>query len=320
MKLVGLLCSLFLVSYAFGEDPVYIPDPNLKRVIEEALWLTDPTPTDMLSLTDIEYGTVQGISDLTGLEYATNLNVAWLAANNITDLSPLSELTNLYILYIDNNPLDADAYTTYIPQIIANNPTIDLNYDILIPNIDLKIIIENNLGVINPSVFDMQGLTDLDITNIADLRGLEHAVNLTTATICCSNLADISPLTDLENLEYLLLYYNQISDISPLVGMSNLISLDLVGNPLNTSAYCHDIPVIESNNPTATISFDANPNTLTDDCSIDLSELVIFLSSWLETNCDSSNDWCGWADLNHSNGVNIIDFANLTQLWLVSQE
>jgi len=53
------------------EDPVYFVDANLKACVEAALGITDPTPTDMLALGSLTCQN-RGITDLTGLEYATN--------------------------------------------------------------------------------------------------------------------------------------------------------------------------------------------------------------------------------------------------------
>ena len=67
-------CSLCLgLSFCMAEEPVNIPDPYLKALIEDVLWVYDPTPTDMLELIELN-GSARNISDLTGLEYATNLN------------------------------------------------------------------------------------------------------------------------------------------------------------------------------------------------------------------------------------------------------
>ena len=36
-----------------AEEPVYFADASLKAAVEEALGVTNPTPTDMLRLTDL---------------------------------------------------------------------------------------------------------------------------------------------------------------------------------------------------------------------------------------------------------------------------
>ena len=42
-----------LTQLAMAEDPVYFADANLKAAVESELGISDPTPTDMLLLTDL---------------------------------------------------------------------------------------------------------------------------------------------------------------------------------------------------------------------------------------------------------------------------
>ena len=88
MALVGLLG---LSSLAMAEDPVYFADASLKVAVERELFISDPTPTDMLLLTSL-YADNRGIVDLTGIEYATNLTEQYLRYNQISDISALSGL------------------------------------------------------------------------------------------------------------------------------------------------------------------------------------------------------------------------------------
>jgi hypothetical protein len=52
----------------------------------------------------------------------------YLSNNQISDISALSELANLTMLYLDYNPLNLEAYCTYLPLIAYNNLGIDLRY------------------------------------------------------------------------------------------------------------------------------------------------------------------------------------------------
>lgn len=94
---------------------------------------------------------VNQIDDISALSELTNLQYLYLNKNQIRDISALSRLTNLTWLPLDRNlisniasltglmnltyldlrqnPLDANAYNIYIPQILANNPGIMLFYD-----------------------------------------------------------------------------------------------------------------------------------------------------------------------------------------------
>ena len=102
---------------------------------------------------------------------------------------------------------------------------------------------------------DMLELRDLVVSesDIANLQGLEHAVNLRvlhlgrsqivdiiplaglvslrTLKINHNQIGDITPLANLVNLEHLRLHHNQIIDFTPLLGLINLKSIRVTGNP-----------------------------------------------------------------------------------------
>ena len=65
---------------------------------------------------------------------------------------------------------------------------------------------------------------------VADLRGLEFAINLQLLDLSFNRISGISPLSGLTKLTRLFLWGNNISDISPLTGLTNLTSLYLSGN------------------------------------------------------------------------------------------
>ena len=94
-------------SVTFSNVAADIPDPNLRAAIEDALGKTPGTPiapVEMAALTRLKAQNAN-ISDLTGLEHATNLKSLWLGgenvqgtwrnSNSISDLSPLSGLIHL---------------------------------------------------------------------------------------------------------------------------------------------------------------------------------------------------------------------------------
>ena len=80
------------------------------------------------------------------------------------------------------------------------------------------------------SASDMAGLGDslgFDNKEIADLRGMEYAVNLQNLFIGYNNVTDISPLSGLTNLDKLWINGNPIRDLSPLSGLTGLIDLHI---------------------------------------------------------------------------------------------
>ena len=88
-------------------DVVNIPDPNLRAAVETALGKVSGatiTPSDIATLPQLSAPNAN-ITDLTGLESATNLTVLNLGGNSISDLSPLASLTNLAELDLRDNSI-----------------------------------------------------------------------------------------------------------------------------------------------------------------------------------------------------------------------
>ena len=233
--IVGLV-FLVLGQPVLAEDPVYFADANLKAAVEAQLGVTDPTPTDMLGLTYL--GVYSGnITDLTGLESATNLTAIYmpqgeisdisalsglinleflfmhghrisdisplsglaklfvltLMNNQISDISALSELSNLIFLDLRGNPLCGDACTTYIPQIISNNPGIVIEYDPCTTQYDLTVSATEGGSVTTPGEglfgpYDCGTIEDL----VATAQGCYEFVNWTGDV---STVADTSDPT-----------------------------------------------------------------------------------------------------------------------------
>jgi len=103
---------LFILLSCLSEilaEPVNIPDPGLRRALEQDL---GKSPGDIITQAEmgvdsfkILSASERNISDLTGLEYATNLRFVYLESNSISDISPLSDLTSLEHLHLEHNQI-----------------------------------------------------------------------------------------------------------------------------------------------------------------------------------------------------------------------
>ena len=107
-----------------------------------------------------------------------------------------------------------------------------------IPDANLRAAIEAELGKasgVTITTSDMASLTLLNAidSNISDLTGLEHAINLTSLYLQNNSISDITSLSGLTNLTSLFLGNNSISDISALGGLTNLTSLSLDRNSIS---------------------------------------------------------------------------------------
>ena len=92
-KCFGILICLMIVVVSSAFGAVNIPDANLRRAVEAELGKAEGaeiTEQDMLTLTSPNLRE-RGISDLTGLEFATNMDWLSISYNSISDLSPLAQ-------------------------------------------------------------------------------------------------------------------------------------------------------------------------------------------------------------------------------------
>ena len=281
--------------------PVDIPDSNLRTAIEKALRKASGAPItteDMRRLIDLEASNAS-ITDLTGLEHATNLTQLELSDNSISDISPLAGLNNLIWLDLNNNsisdlspladntglgsgdvvlvkgnPLNNAAINTHIPALISRGVRVgfDKPFDkpVDIPNSNLRTAIEKALRKASDAPItteDMKSLYELEAPNasITDLTGLEHATSLTWLILNNNSISDISPLKGLTNLVRLDLNNNSISDLSPLVANTGLGEGDLVEvseNPLNPVSINTHIPTLISRG--VRVDFDKPVNIIPD--------------------------------------------------------
>ncbi len=117
LYLVPNLVLIDTTSLQIPSKVVSIPDVNLASVVQETLGLTRDnmlTSHSILGLTQL-YAPNHGITDLTGLEYASNLTELWLGteyvdgewvnSNAVSNLSPLSTLTHLKRIDLQSNAI-----------------------------------------------------------------------------------------------------------------------------------------------------------------------------------------------------------------------
>ncbi len=243
------------VSSSGDGEMVSIPDVNLRAAIEAALGKASGetiTRGDMSTLTRLD-AVNKDISDLTGIEYATNLIRLNFGTGNrrnnntISDLSPLSNLTNLKILSLQHNnisdisPLSGLTNLTVLelgdpsenPSRPADNTIADISPLSNLTNLRKLELSGNPIVGISP-LSSLTNLTELVLSGnpIVDISPLSGLTNLTELVLSGNPIVDISPLSGLTNLTELVLAFNSIVDISPLSGLTNLTELALSGNPI----------------------------------------------------------------------------------------
>ena len=200
---------------------VSIPDPNLAAAIRSQLGLDiDDRITDqaMRRLTRLDAKESQ-IKDLTGLEYATQLDFLELRRNQIQDIRPLANLKNLTELIIEVNSVNNIKPLANLTQLtllyIAANPISDF------------------MPLANLTKLRRLALWD---NNISDVTLLADKVRLTHLYLWNNNIRDITPLSNLTQLKVLHLSRNKVSDVRLLTRLTKLEELHLQGNPIKNRA------------------------------------------------------------------------------------
>ena len=98
-----------------------------------------------------------------------------------------------------------------------------------IPDPNLRAVVSDALNLPADASITQEALaqiTGLHASNttgaIANLTGLEHAVNLMWLSISGHEITDLAPIANLDKLERLFMWHNPISDIAPLASLTNL--------------------------------------------------------------------------------------------------
>ena len=197
------LCSW---SSATFSQIVDIPDPNLEQAIRETLQLPAGSPItqqNMEKLERLDAGGNRGITDLTGLEYATNIRSLGLYHNPIADIGPLAHLTKLV------------GFNLWGCDIVDLSPLRNLR------NLTDIILGNNQIADLSP-LSELTSLTflELESNQISDVGPLSGLINLTVLQLDGNQIVDFSPLGSLVNLEELWINDNFGIDITPLAHLN----------------------------------------------------------------------------------------------------
>ena len=228
---------------------VDIPDPNLRAAIQRVIG-TQITPQTMLNLTTL-YAQTRGITNLTGLEYATNLIQLSLSGNSISDISSLTRLTHLTFLDLHNNSISDIAPLAGLTQLtelhLHYNSISDIAPLSRMTQLQKLVLGYNSISDI-AALAGLTHLTELHLWegNISDISPLARLTQLERLTIPENSISDVSALAGLTHLMSLNLRNNSISDVAALAGLRQLTYLNLLENPLNAAARNTHIPAIQA--------------------------------------------------------------------------
>ena len=207
--ILAIAVTLLITTTAYAQV-VEIPDPNLERAIQEELGIpveVRVTQPELLQLTGLA-ATEIGITNLTGLEQATNLGYLDIGGNQIRDIRPLAELINLTGLSLANNPVEDIAPLANLINLTSLN------------------LAGNGLENLEPlaGLVQLQRL-DLFYNRVKDLTPLASLTALTDLILTHNQVGDLTPLAKLVNLERLYIRNNLVADVNSLNGL-NLIEFE----------------------------------------------------------------------------------------------
>ncbi len=226
-----------------ADDPetlVDIPDAALRKAIEEALGKAPGEPVTRGEMATLErlVAPNDGVRQLAGIEYATNLQSLDLHRNDIADLSPLAGLTALTYLHLSDNAIFDVTPLANLTSLwwlgLDDNAIADVSPLAGLTALTQLTLDNNDIADVSP-LADMTALTALRLggNDIADVSPLSGLTSLTYLSLGGNGIADLSPLADMTALTQLYLGGNGISDLSPLAGMTALTHLRLGWNDIS---------------------------------------------------------------------------------------
>ncbi len=266
------------------------------------------------------------ISDLTGIEYFTNLKNLNCSYNQLTNLDILNTMPNLVTLTCNNNQLTSlnTSSLNTLTELRCNNNDLASTNLILNNNLILLDCSNNPLGTLEVStltdleilICSSNLLSNLDVTNLTNLHTLNCSSNSLTSL-------SVNTLTNLNRLDF---SENSIStiDLSALVNLEYLIcsqngltALNVSSSPGLIELICH-FNEISSLDVSALISLEKlqiNNNSLTE---IDLNTLTNLKHLLCSLNLFSDLDVSTLINLEHlsygNEGLATVNLVNQTNL------
>ena len=249
------------VSILLQSIIVTFPDANFEALIRESLNIPigDIMNTDLITINTLS-GSDKGITNISGIEYCTNLENLYLEKNSISEISALSSLIKLKILKLYNNFaiinisvlenlidleqlfLTGNLITDLTPisglnnltvLLIGGNPLDDISIVSNLTQLQALYLGNSHIGNIS-ALSNLTNLKTLDLndTQITDLTPLTGLINLERLWVSSNNLSDIYTLASLTNLKFLHIANTNTISISDLTGLVNLTSLYIFNNQI----------------------------------------------------------------------------------------
>ena len=236
--LLGTISSATAVVVTF-------PDANLEAAIRTELNIPTAPITDV-NMKSIGQFTADfsNITNMMGLEHATNLSTLSLGSNQISDISAVVGLINLNTLRLHNNQIVDISAISGLTNLgwlnMGGNQISDASALAALTNLSTLRFWANQVSDIS-AFSKLTNLTDLNLgyNRISNVQAIAGLTKLTSLALNNNQISDISVVAELTNLNALSLGHNQISDISAVAGLANLNSLHLDYDRIETLNLCN---------------------------------------------------------------------------------
>lgn len=223
IRYIGSLLLLWGCVAAHG-TPILFPELSLERAICQTLGVSRDNLSKKLlqdELTSLDARSLE-IRDLTGLEFATNLETLVLRDNLIEDLSPISNLAHLRKLDLSGNRIQN--LTQLVPlsgsKMRKQVGDLQLSLQGRKTNRSQKAeIIEEMSTLVERLKLGPWALRELNLANnrLLGLSGIEFLTDLTFLNVSKNALIDLEGLNRLKSLTTLYAQQNQLGRIESYV-------------------------------------------------------------------------------------------------------
>ncbi len=216
-----IICATLAIIFApqalLSQTIIHFVDRNLEQAVRDGLQkpVGDLTSEDLLQLTSL-YAPNYRITDLSGLEAASNLSILNVTQNEITNANALVALPQLTSLNVSYN------YVRNLSPILG------------LTNLTSLFLEGNGIETV-PGLGDVRKLAELDLAynHIRDPVPLRWLTSLRSLNMTGNPISSLAALCQMTNLETLSLGYLAITNANGLSCFVRLLSLDLTGNPVS---------------------------------------------------------------------------------------
>ncbi|QWG43374.1 LPXTG cell wall anchor domain-containing protein [Bacillus mycoides] len=222
------------------------------------------TKEDLLKIKTLTIYSGEGINEIAGLEYMTNLEKLTLRESNVTDISVISELRHLKYLDLSSNPIESIQPVSKLENLdmlfLRDNKIADLTPLSQMKKIKILDLIGNNIKDLTP-LFTVLSLEEVYLANnqISNLSGIEKLKNVKLLWIGNNKISDVEPISKMSNLIELEIADSELKDISPLSKLGKLQVLNLEENYISDISALGELTDLYEVNLAANEIFDIRP-------------------------------------------------------------